>query len=279
MEYNKTESKIQQHMENDHSTENNITPEPPTTIPKNISEPKDTIEFWSDNPNALFDSKYILEFFPVESMSLNQKLNAITRMVIILFVVSFIVTNRTSILISLVITLAAIFIYYYYGEQSRQRKETKRLNLENMENYDSPATAYLNSQGKTISPEVFDGPSSSNPFSNVLITDIGDDPTRKSAPPAFNVDVDEDITKNIKKSVQFMNPEIKNTNKQLFSSLTDNFYLDQSNRAFFSTANTKIPNDQKAYGEFLYGNMPSAKESSVEGNLQRVKDNYRYLLY
>jgi hypothetical protein len=132
---------------------------------------------------------------------------------------------------------------------------------------------------ETVLRENYKEGTKKNPFSNVLLTDIGDDPKRKSAPPSFNVDVDEDITKNIKKSVQFMNPEIKNTNKQLFSSLTDNFYLDQSNRSFFSTANTKIPNDQTAYGEFLYGNMPSAKESNVEGNIQRIADNYRYTLY
>jgi hypothetical protein len=41
-----------------------------------------------------------------------------------------------------------------------------------------------------------------NPFSNVLLTQISDDPERKSAPPAFNVDVDPDITKKVKRSGQ-----------------------------------------------------------------------------
>ena len=40
--------------------------------------------FWATNPNILFDSQYLLEFFPVENMTYNQKLNAITRTVIIL---------------------------------------------------------------------------------------------------------------------------------------------------------------------------------------------------
>jgi hypothetical protein len=118
-----------------------------------------------------------------------------------------------------------------------------------------------------------------NPFSNVLLTDIMDDPDRKAAPPSFNPEVDVDITKNIKKSVQFMNPGIKNTNKQLYGELWENFELDQSNRAFFSTANTRVVNDQGAFSKFLYGDMPSAKGSSVEDNLQREKDNYRYTLY
>jgi hypothetical protein len=125
----------------------------------------------------------------------------------------------------------------------------------------------------------FKGGNKKNPFSNVLLTQISDDPERKSAPPSFNVDVDEDITKNVKRSVQMMNPGIKNTNKQLFGDLYERFELDNANRPFFSTANTRIANDQGAFGKYLYGNMPSAKESTPEGNLQRIKDNYRYLLY
>ena len=119
-----------------------------------------------------------------------------------------------------------------------------------------------------------------NPFSNVLLTQINDDPERKSAPPSFNVDCDEDITKNIKRSVQMMNPGIKNTNKQLFGDLFQEFELDQSNRAFFSTANTRVqPGDQASFAQYLYGTMPSAKESTPEGAFARVQDNYRYTLY
>jgi len=132
---------------------------------------------------------------------------------------------------------------------------------------------------ETVLKTEFQEGTKKNPFSNVLLTDIMDDPNRKSAPPAFNVDVSEDITKNTKKQVQFLNPEIKNTNKQLFSSLTDNFYLDQSNRAFFSTANTKVENDQSAFAQFLYGNMISGKESNEDGAIARVLDNYRYTMY
>jgi len=119
-----------------------------------------------------------------------------------------------------------------------------------------------------------------NPFSNVLLTQITDDPERKSAPPAFNPDVEEDITKNVKKAVQFMNPGIKNTNKQLYSSLWDEFELTQSNRAFYSTPNTRVENDQSAFAQFLYNDLKySGKESTPEGAITRVMDSYRYTLY
>jgi hypothetical protein len=118
-----------------------------------------------------------------------------------------------------------------------------------------------------------------NPFSNVLLTQINDEPNRKAAPPSFNPKVEEDITTNVKKAVQFMNPGIKNTNFQLYGDLWENFELDQSNRAFFTTANTRVANDQGAFGKYLYGTMPSAKGSTMEDNIQREKDNYRYTLY
>jgi hypothetical protein len=76
-----------------------------------------------------------------------------------------------------------------------------------------------------------------------------------------------------------LNPGIKNTNKQLFGDLWQQFLLDQSNRVFFSTPNTRVANDQGAYSQYLYGWMPSGKESTPEGAFARVQDNYRYTLY
>ena len=237
---------------------------------------------WTDNPTILLNKNNILDLWPTFNMNYNEKVNAISRFIILISVLGFIFTMKINILFIGITTLAVIWVLLVIKKPKITKKifeegftvdGDKVKNLYPKKTITNPVTL------ESILKENYKEGTKKNPFSNVLITDIGDDPKRKSAPPAFNVDVDEDITKNIKRSVQFMNPEIKNTNKQLFSSLTDNFYLDQSNRAFFSTPNTKIPNDQKAFGEFLYGNMPSAKESSVEGNLQRVADNYRYTLY
>jgi hypothetical protein len=112
-----------------------------------------------------------------------------------------------------------------------------------------------------------------------LLTQINDEPDRKAAPPAFNPDCDEDITKNVKRAVQMMNPGIKNTNKQLFGDLWQQFQLDQSNRVFYSTPNSKICNDQGAYAQYLYNNMKySGKLSTPEGAIARVQDNWRWIM-
>ena len=114
-----------------------------------------------------------------------------------------------------------------------------------------------------------------NPLGNVLLTEIHDTPNRKAAPPSFNPDVYEDITRNSKKMVQSLNPGIKNTNKQLFGDLANNFYFDMSMRNFYSMPNTRVTNDQGAYGDYLYGNMPSAKEGNA---FALIQDNLRYIL-
>jgi hypothetical protein len=141
-----------------------------------------------------------------------------------------------------------------------------------------------NNSQKIINPETlqeniksdFYPTSSKNPFSNVLQTDIKYDPDRKSAPPAFNPQVYDDITVSTKKMVQDLNPTILNTNKQLFGDLYEQFNLDQSNRIFFSTANTRVANDQGAFANYLYGDMPSCRNNDT---LECVKDNFRYILY
>ena len=225
----------------------------------------------------------MFDLWPTSEMCYEQKLNAITRLIIIITILGYILTMNNRILIAGFFTLLVIFVLY----KMRKQKITKDLINEGFNvqgNNVTGLTSDFNSSKKNVTlKEVlkteFKEGNRKNPFSNVLLTQIMDDPDRKAAPPSFNVDVSEDITKNTKKTVQMLNPEIKNTNKQLFGDLWENFELDQSNRAFYSTANTRVTNDQSAYAEYLYGTMPSAKESTPEGNLQRIADNYRYTLY
>jgi hypothetical protein len=246
-----------------------------------------TIQFWSNDPTILFNKDYILEFWPTSSMCYEQKLNAISRLIIMLTILGYILTMSKRILAVGALTLLVIFILY----NMREKKLTKDM-LENFEGKSSlqgnEVTGMFDNKPKSfVNPVTLDAVlrtefkegTKKNPFSNVLLTQINDEPNRKAAPPSFNVDVDEDITKNVKRAVQMMNPGIKNTNKQLFGDLWQQFQLDQSNRVFFSTPNTRVANDALSFGNFLYGNMPSAKEDTPDGNMQRVKDNYRYTLY
>ena len=244
-----------------------------------------TVPFWTNDPFILFNKDYILELWPTTNMTYEQKLNAITRLVVIITILGYILTMSVRILVVGIVTIGFIVALF----KMRKQKLTKSMlsegfaintngnsnstNSSNSSTINNPATLE-----SVLKSEYKEG-TKKNPFSNVLLTQIEDDPERKPAPPAFNVDVEENITKNTKKAVQFMNSGIKNTNKQLYGDLWNKFELDQSNRAFYSTANTKVCNDQGAYAEFLYGNMPSGKSSGPDGDFARVQDNYRYTLY
>jgi hypothetical protein len=243
-----------------------------------------TIQFWSNNPTVLFNKEYIFDLWPTPSMCYEQKLNAISRLIILLTILGYILTTSKRVLVIGALTLLCIFVLY----NMRKQKLTKNM-LENFEVQGNEVTGLFNDKSKSfVNPVTLDAVlrtefkegNKKNPFSNVLLTQINDEPERKAAPPAFNVDCDEDITKNVKRAVQMMNPGIKNTNKQLFGDLWQNFQLDNFMRPFNSCPNTRVTNDQGAYAQYLYNNLKySGKESTPEGAIARVQDNYRYTLY
>lgn len=246
-----------------------------------------TTIIWINDPTILFNKDHILDLWPSQNMCYEEKINAITRFVILITILGYILSMSLRILVVGFVTLCAIYLLYKMKKSNVITYEVKS-GKEGFTVQGNEVTGLFSKSNTITNPVTLDNViktefkegDKKNPFSNVLLTEIMDEPDRKSAPPAFNPDIDEDITKYVKKSVQSMNPGINNTNKQLYSSLWDNFELDQSNRLFYSTANTKVvPGDQGSFGQFLYGDMPSAKESTIEGNLQREKDNYRYTLY
>jgi hypothetical protein len=241
-----------------------------------------TVPFWTNDPFILFNKDYILELWPTTNMTYEQKLNAITRLVVIITILGYILTMSVRILVVGIVTIGFIVALFKMRKQKLMKSmlsEGFAINTNGNSNSTNSSTINNPATLESVLKSEYKEGTKKNPFSNVLLTQIEDDPERKPAPPAFNVDVEENITKNTKKAVQFMNSGIKNTNKQLYGDLWNKFELDQSNRAFYSTANTKVCNDQGAYAEFLYGNMPSGKSSGPDGDFARVQDNYRYTLY
>ena len=235
-----------------------------------------SIPFWFNDPTILLNKDYIFELWPFPSMCYEQKINAIARLIILCTILGYVSTMSMKILGIGIITLGVI---YFMGSQKRQEGFEEHANATILGPSPTPLPADMTTNPvtlETILKSDYQLGNKKNPFGNVLLTDIMDNPERKPAAPAFNPDILDDITTSIKKTVQYLNPGIKNTNKQMFSSLTDKFYLDQSNRAFFSTANTKVANDQGAFAQYLYGNMPSCRDGD---GMACVQDNYRYTLY
>ena len=239
-----------------------------------------TTIFWSNDPTILFNKDSIFQLWPTQNMTFEAKLNAISRIIIVISVLGFLFTRNIHLLIIGIITLAIIFTLYRLRKQnivSSLNKEGFTINsLKKSLGADSLTTNPITMESLLRSK--FHPTTKKNPFGNVLLTDINDTPNRLAAAPSFNPDVYEDIMNVTKKQTQMLNPGIINTNKQLFGDLKTTYDLDNSMMRFYSTANSRVENDQGAFGSWLYSNMPSGKESNAEGAMQRIADNVRYLL-
>jgi len=242
-----------------------------------------TTIFWSNDPTILFNKESILQVWPIQQMTFEAKLNAISRIVIVMSVLGFIFTRNWNLVIIGIVTLAIIFTFYKLRKQnlisSLIKKEGFSINPSMQPSALSPAPMLTDPVTlKSVLRSNFHPTTKKNPLGNVLLTDINDDPNRLAAAPSFNPDVYDNIDKAVKKQTQMLNPGIINTNKQLYGDLKDNYDLDNSMMQFYSMPNTRIANDQGAFKNYLYGNMPSGKSSGPDGAFARIQDNYRYIL-
>jgi hypothetical protein len=227
-----------------------------------IMNKKESIPFWSENPNVLFDPNHILEFFPIEPMSYNQKLNAVSRIVVVLTLVGFAISQNFRLIIVSAITMGAIFMLYHYHEKEMAKTDSKRIDIKDKENFENPALDYLDSKHIKHSTALFDTPTPGNPFSNVLMTDFEYNPDKRPAPPSFNANVNDAILESAKKMVIESNPGQPDIADKLFKDLGEQLDFEQSMRPFTSNPATTIPNDQAAFAEFCYGSMISCKEGN-----------------
>jgi hypothetical protein len=195
----------------------------------------------------------INQIWPKKNMDRNEKINAITRLVIILSILGFLVTQNYNFFITGLITLGVLVILYYGGFYNTNNTSISTSSVE----------GFTNPKVYNALKDNFTNPTSTNPLMNVLLPEIQDNPKRKMAAPAYNKAVEKQINKKTEDFVvsNFDNdPEIK---KKLFSNLGDSLEFENFGQYnFYATANTRIPNDQMSFAEFCYGDMVSGKEGN-----------------
>ena len=220
--------------------------------------------FWTKDPTVLFKSENISQLYPVSTMSSEEKLNAITRLVIILTILGYLFTQTFKIIITGVVTLGVIILLNHLNQNKSTGQKTKIVEkFENLNCYNALKNNFTN-------------PTPINPAMNVLLTEIHDNPNRPPAAPAFNKKVGNEMDKKTKKFIENNFGEDSNVEERLFKDLADAYDFDNSMRTFYATPNTKIPNDQNSFAEFCYGDMISCKEGN---GFACMKDNYRYTNY
>ena len=213
--------------------------------------------FWLNDPTILLKQDDITQIWPSQGMSSNEKLNAITRLVLILSLLGYLVCRTYKIAITGIVTVAAIVLLYTV-EKGKAKQGDLKSNMKE---------AFTGAKVSKMLKDDFTDPDVRNPAMNVLLPEINENPNRKRAAPAFNPVVEKSINEKTKKFVAsgFDDPNI---DEKLFKDLGDNFIFDQSMRTWYATANTQIPNDQHGFAEYCYGDMISCKEGNAMACMQ-----------
>lgn len=188
------------------------------------------MKFWADNPSILFDSQYITEIWVYSNMDTNQKLNAISRLVILLSLIGYVCFNRYIIFILGLILLGVIVII---------QKSEKKEGFSNVEDYQRIT--------------------SNNPLQNLLLPEYKYDKEKAPLKPRYDKEVENSINENAKNFILQENKDNADIVK-LFSNLGDKFEFEQSMRPFYTNPVTSV--GQTEYSDFLgfvFGELPSDK--------------------
>ena len=189
------------------------------------------MSFWVNEPTILFNKKYITQLWPYSYLTYEEKLNAITRFIIVITFLGYILINRISIIVLGLSIIGIIVLLYkkkeglffpYYGVNDQQTIEQN------------------------------------NPFGNVLMSDYKFNPDKKPVLGEYTPDVEQSLNRKIKEFIVQENSD-NNEIHNIFNNVGDQFSFEQNNRQFYTNPSTTIPNKQDDFLSFCYGTLPSEK--------------------
>jgi hypothetical protein len=247
-----------------------------------------SIPFWLNEPTILFNKKHISSVWPGENMSSVEKLNAISRFVIIASLLGYLITLNLKIILVAVVTLAVIAILYNVqrnqkakdesasdggvGKDAKDTKDTQDTqdtqDNKNTKSKQNIKEGFANAMLYNELKDDYTNPQENNPMMNVLLPEISYDPNRSEAAPAYNPEVEKDLNNKTKDYVvdttfgDGTKKQQEYIRRKLFSDIGDNYSFDFGMRNFYTNPNTTIPNDQGGFANFCFGDMISAKEGN-----------------
>ena len=189
------------------------------------------MSFWIKDPTILFNQKYITQVWPYSYLNYEEKLNAVTRFVIIITVLGYMLLNRFSIIILGLIVIGSIVLLY-------KKKDGFFI--------------------PTLKPFIKQDIEQNNPFGNVMMNDYKYNPHKKPVVGDYTPNVEHDINTKIKEFIVQENQD-NNEISKLFNNLGDQFSFEQGLRQFYTNPSTTIPNKQDDFLNFCYGTLPSEK--------------------
>lgn len=199
--------------------------------------------FWIYNPSILFDSNYISQIWPYSNLERDEKLNAMTRFIILITLIGYMCINRFLIVILGLILIGLIVIFY----QSKKEGFEPFYKLQ-------PYFSINEDKDKKIE--------NNNPFSNVLMTDYKYNVNKEESNEDYTPALEEKINDSTKQSLIEQNSDNADFNTA-FDNENSNIIFEQSMRSFYTNPITTIPNKQDSFLEYCYGKLPSEKPLTI----------------
>jgi hypothetical protein len=202
-------------------------------VRKTHGKNKMTEPIWYKDPTILFSKDTWNKFVPMDGMSTAERLNSTVRFSIYFAILFFLSTGVTTyvLVIPVVMGLTALFYTYFPNGTT-------------LEPFKIDATSKKSRESYTM-------PTASNPFMNVLLTEIQDNPNRGDAAPTNRRDVKADIYKNFQKT------------SEIHMDTSDLFDQTQAMRTFHTLQSAKVPNDLDGFKKWLSKGLDEPDYSSA----------------
>lgn len=197
--------------------------------------------FWINNLNELFNPVLI----PTENMTLEEKLNTISRLILFIGIISAFIFNDSRYILFIIIMLTISIVIYNFQNNNLLSTE-KFLEDKNLDIIDN---------------KICTKPTVDNPFMNPTLNDIK---YNSNKPNACSID-NSKINNLINDSFY----------SRVFREAGDIYGKLSSERQFYTVPSTTIPNDQTSYAEWLYKRGKTCKENNGEQCYNNLYKNYR----
>ena len=188
-------------------------------------------QIWFKNPTVLFDRDTWNKFVPTKEMTTAEALNSVVRFSTYFSLILFLATGVGGYIMAIPIVMVSTILLYNLFPNGKTIESF-------VAKEESKAPKYTM-------------PSKENPFMNVLLTDIQDNPDREDAAPTNRRDVKTDIHKSFQQTTD------------IYMDTTDLFDQTQAMRTFHTIQSAKVPNDLDGFKKWLAKGLDASDNSSA----------------
>ena len=180
----------------------------------------------------LFQADTWTKFVPTKDMTTAEALNAVLRFSIYFSLMLFVATSVSGYIMAIPIMMISTML------------------LHNLFPNGKTIESFIASAESKLAPE-YTMPSKANPFMNVLLTEINDNPDRADAAPTNRRDVKAEVYKSFQAT------------SDIYMDTTDLFDQAQAMRTFHTMQSAKVPNDLDGFKKWLAKGLDAPDYSSA----------------